>query len=71
MPMKTPENAARIARIAARANETFGNPDKARRWLDRQTALLDDRSPISAAETEEGARMVATILAMIDHGLAT
>lgn len=71
MRMKTSEHEARIARITARGNETFGNPDKAHRWLNRPTTVLDSRSPISMVEAEEGVRGVETMLVRIDHGLAT
>lgn len=69
--MKSLEQAERLARIVAQANETFGDPEKARRWLNRPTSALDNRSPICAAETEQGAADVEAILARINHGLAT
>lgn len=60
----------RAARILAWADDTFGDPEKARRWLRRATSALGGERPLDLLDTEEGAREVETLLGRIDHGLA-
>lgn len=60
----------RVARIIAIAEETFGTPEKAHKWLRRPTTALDDHAPIRLLDTDEGTRMVETLLGRISHGIA-
>ena len=59
----------RLARIQARAADTFGR-DKARLWLLRPCEPLDNRPPLALLASESGARAVETLLGRIDHGIA-
>ncbi|MET0061361.1 MAG: antitoxin Xre/MbcA/ParS toxin-binding domain-containing protein [Candidatus Thiodiazotropha endolucinida] len=61
---------ARVARIVAMAEETFGNRDKASRWLHKPKRAFDSQTPIDLLDTEEGARIVEDRLFRIAHGLA-
>ncbi len=61
---------ARVARVVAKAEKTFGNKEKARRWLRRPTAPLNNEEPLKLLDTEAGARMVEDLLVRIDHGIA-
>lgn len=60
----------RAARILAWADDTFGDPEKAGRWLRRATSALGGERPLDLLDTDEGAREVETLLGRIDHGLA-
>lgn len=60
----------RVARVLATAEETFGDRDKAHRWLRRPTATLADEAPLDLLDTEEGAREVESVLGRIAHGIA-
>lgn len=60
----------RIARILAEADEVFGSPEKAGRWLRRETKALGGEKPLDLLDTEEGARRVETLLGRIEHGIA-
>jgi putative toxin-antitoxin system antitoxin component (TIGR02293 family) len=60
----------RVARVIAKAEQTFGNPEKAHRWLRRPTALLNGEEPLKLLDTEAGARAVEELLIRIDHGIA-
>jgi len=60
----------RIVGIVAIAEETFGDSDKAHIWLNRATPLFDGETPLSMADTDQGARAVETLLGRIAHGLA-
>jgi putative toxin-antitoxin system antitoxin component (TIGR02293 family) len=69
----TPEQSdrlIRVVRIIAAAEETFGSPEKASRWLRRPSSALEGDAPISLLDTTEGSREVEHLLARIDHGLA-
>ncbi|MCY4486045.1 MAG: DUF2384 domain-containing protein [Deltaproteobacteria bacterium] len=64
------DRAARVARVIALAERTFGNQDKACRWLHKNLASLDDRRPIDLTQTAAGTRLVEDILAKIAWGAA-
>jgi putative toxin-antitoxin system antitoxin component (TIGR02293 family) len=69
----TPEQSdrlVRVARVLAAAEETFGNREKAGRWLRRPTTVLAGESPLELLDTDEGAREVETLLGRIAHGIA-
>jgi putative toxin-antitoxin system antitoxin component (TIGR02293 family) len=61
---------ARVVRVVAAAEETFGSQEKAGLWLRRPTAALDGEAPLSLLDTSEGAREVERLLARIDHGIS-
>jgi putative toxin-antitoxin system antitoxin component (TIGR02293 family) len=64
------ERAVRVASVTALAEETFGNKDKAQRWLRRPTAPLGDKRPLDLLDSEPGARVVEQLLYRIGHGIA-
>ncbi len=64
------DRAVRLLRIQSLAEETFGSPDKANRWLRLRLAELSGETPLSVAQTEAGARLIETILAKIAWGAA-
>jgi putative toxin-antitoxin system antitoxin component (TIGR02293 family) len=61
---------SRVLRIIDDANETFGDPAKARTWLRRPNQLLDGEAPLDRLDTDFGTRQVEAILGRIAHGLA-
>ena len=60
----------RIVGIVAAAEETFGNSDKAHLWLNRENHALDGETPLTMADTDQGARAVEALLGRIAHGIA-
>jgi putative toxin-antitoxin system antitoxin component (TIGR02293 family) len=58
----------RLARLVAIATEYLGDPDRARLWLKRPNRALGGLAPISAIDTELGARQVENILGRIAYG---
>ncbi len=64
------DRAARAARTMALAERTFGNRDKAGRWLHRNLAALGGRAPMDLIRTDAGARVVENLLAGISWGAA-
>jgi len=60
----------RVTRIIAIAEETFGSPEKAHKWLRRPTAALENHAPLRLLDTDEGTRLVETLLGRISHGIA-
>jgi putative toxin-antitoxin system antitoxin component (TIGR02293 family) len=60
----------RILRVLAATFETFGEREKALKWLRRPLRELDGATPFSTSETEAGARVIENILARIGWGAA-
>ena len=62
---------ARVARILKRAQEVFGNAEKARGWMNTQLAAFDGETPLQRADTSLGAAQVEDVLGRIDYGVYT
>lgn len=60
----------RMTRVQAVAEDVFGDPEKANRWLREPLGELGDKPPLAVARTGAGARVVEQILAKIDWGAA-
>ncbi len=60
----------RVVRLLALSAETFGNREKAARWLRRPTSALGGEQPLDLLDTDEGARAVENLLGRIAHGIA-
>jgi putative toxin-antitoxin system antitoxin component (TIGR02293 family) len=58
----------RLARLVAIANQYLGDQERARRWLKHPNRALGGIAPISAIDTEVGARQVENILGRIAYG---
>lgn len=59
----------RIARVSARAEEVFGDPGKARRWLRKPSRALRGALPLKLLKTSAGADLVQEELTRIEHGI--
>ena len=64
------DRAVRVARITASAEQIFGDPERAWRWLRKPKRRFDGKPPIEMLATEAGARLVEEMIAQIDDGLA-
>ena len=64
------DRAVRLARIQSLAEETFGDPAKANRWLRKELAELGGETPLMVAQTAAGTRITETILGKIAWGAA-
>lgn len=64
------DKAVRIARVTAAAEQVFGEPERAWRWLRKAKRQFDSRSPIEMLATEAGARLVEELIIQIDDGMA-
>ncbi|MCC6586588.1 MAG: DUF2384 domain-containing protein [Bryobacterales bacterium] len=58
-----------MARIAATAEQVFGDVEKSWRWLRRPMRQLGGRTPLAMLATDVGARVVEEMLARIDYGM--
>ena len=67
---KESDRAAQVARVLALAERTFANREKARRWLYKNLASLDDRRPFDLIQTTTGRRLVEELLAKVAWGAA-
>jgi len=64
------DRTVRLARLAALAEQVFGEPERAWRWLRASKRQFDGRSPLQFMSTEAGARLVEELLHRIDEGMA-
>jgi putative toxin-antitoxin system antitoxin component (TIGR02293 family) len=64
------DRVVRVARIAALAEEVFGDEDRAWRWLRAAKRQFQGRTPLQLIATEAGARLVEELLYRIDDGMA-
>lgn len=64
------DRAVRLLRIQTLAENTFGDKEKASRWLRRPLTELRGDPPLVIAQTEAGARVIETILGKIAWGSA-
>lgn len=60
---------ARVARVLGLADETFGNPEKAHRWLRKPNRGLAGQVPLDLLATEAGARVVEQAMERLAHGI--
>ncbi len=58
----------RLARLLALARAYMGDSARALRWLKRANRALGGRAPITAIDTELGARQVESLLGRIAYG---
>jgi putative toxin-antitoxin system antitoxin component (TIGR02293 family) len=58
----------RLARIVALANQYLGNHVRATRWLKHPNRALGGIAPVTAIDTELGARQVENVLGRIAYG---
>lgn len=60
----------RVARITSLAEQTFGESDRAWRWMRKSKRRFQGRAPIEMLATEAGARLVEEMIYQIDDGIA-
>jgi len=58
----------RIARVAQRAVEAFGNKEQAREWIKRPNRTLRGFAPLGLLNTDSGAALVTDELGRIEYG---
>jgi len=56
------DKAVRVARITAMAEQVFGEPERAWRWLRKPRQRFHGKAPIGMLATEAGARLVEEML---------
>jgi putative toxin-antitoxin system antitoxin component (TIGR02293 family) len=64
------DRAVRLARIAALAEQVFGDSKRRWNWLRTEKRQFGGRSPLQLLVTEAGARLVEELLYRIDEGMA-
>lgn len=63
------ERLVRLAQIAERATQVLGSSAKAIRWLQTPNFSLDNQTPLSQLDVEQGGEVVLNILGRIEHGI--
>ena len=64
------DRAVRVARITSLAEQTFGESDRAWRWMRKSKRRFQGRAPIEMLATEAGARLVEEMIYQVDDGVA-
>ena len=63
------DKAVRVARITAMAEQGFGEPARAWRWLRKPKSRFEGKTPVDMLATEAGARLVEEMIVQIDYGM--
>ena len=63
------DKAVRVARITAMAEQVFGEPERAWRWLRKAKRRFDGKTTVEMLATEAGARLVEEMIGQIEHGI--
>lgn len=69
LSLEESDRAVRVARIAAMAEQVFGEPERAWRWLRKPAQRFEGKAPLEMLASEAGARLVEEALVQIDHGI--
>jgi putative toxin-antitoxin system antitoxin component (TIGR02293 family) len=69
LSLEESDRLARIARIAVRAESTFGSAELASVWLRQPNRALGGRPPLELLLSGEGALLVESVLVRIDDGV--
>ena len=64
------DKAVRVARVATMAEQAFGEPERAWRWLRKPKRHFKGKTPIEMLATEAGARLVEEMVVQIEDGMA-
>ena len=60
---------ARLMSISVHAGEVFANQEKAIHWLRSPNPSLEGKTPLEAAQTDQGYQKVEDVLVRIEHGV--
>jgi putative toxin-antitoxin system antitoxin component (TIGR02293 family) len=63
------DKAVRVARITAMAEQAFGEPERAWRWLRKSKRRFGGKTAVEMLATEAGARLVEEMIGQIEHGI--
>jgi putative toxin-antitoxin system antitoxin component (TIGR02293 family) len=63
------DRTVRLARILALADDTFGDMEKASRWLQTPNRVLHGDAPFDLLDTDAGVESVVTVLGRIAYGV--
>jgi putative toxin-antitoxin system antitoxin component (TIGR02293 family) len=64
------DRAVRVARVTAMAEQAFGEPGRAWRWLRKPKRHFNGKTPIEMLASEAGARLVEEMVVQIEDGMA-
>jgi putative toxin-antitoxin system antitoxin component (TIGR02293 family) len=70
LSLEESDRAVRVARLTAMAEQVFGEPDRAWRWLRKEKRRFEGKTPLEMLATEAGARLVEEMIAQVDDGMA-
>ena len=63
------DKAVRVARVTAMAEQVFGEPERAWRWLRKSKPRFHRKTPLEMLATDAGARLVEEMIVQIDYGM--
>ena len=68
LPVAESDRVYRLAQVTAEATDAFGDAEKAARWLRKPSRSLGGITPLEAARTSAGVRLVEEALGQIMYG---
>lgn len=63
------DKAVRVARITAMAEQLFGEPERAWRWLRQSKRRFGGKTPVEMLAADASARLVEEMIGQIEHGM--
>jgi putative toxin-antitoxin system antitoxin component (TIGR02293 family) len=63
------DKAVRVARITTMAEQVFGEPERAWRWLREPKRRFGGKTPLDMLATDAGASLVEETIGQIEHGM--
>lgn len=69
LPQNLSDHVVQITRVYIRAQEVFGEQEKARKWLREPCMAFGGNAPIDLLDTFSGVRMVEDELGRIEYGV--
>ena len=69
LPQDLSDHVVQVAKILIRAEEVFGNREKAVKWLKEPCVALGGNAPMEMMDTFSGVRMIEDELGRIEYGV--
>ena len=63
------ERVMRLIRLATRAIDVLGSPEKANHWLEAPNGALEGATPLSLLDTDVGTQAAEDVLGRIEYGV--
>jgi putative toxin-antitoxin system antitoxin component (TIGR02293 family) len=69
LPIEASERVVLIGKIYYKGEQTFGSSDKFKQWMQKKSAALNNKTPLSYLDTLTGITIIQDELVRIEHGI--